>query len=216
VVVQQLVDLGDGAGFGLPDLPGRLGDWQGEGAGLAAGQAGVRGDGVAGAGHGDVGEQQPGDALALAHRGGGVVPDAGQVGDQLGDPVLLGVGELPVVLGAGLVVGGLGVVEGAEGGVPAGFEGAGDEPAGGAGGEVAAAGQVGVVAGALDVGGAQRVGLGSSSPEFGGDLEGGLDGQRGEGVDQQLADALVEGVAGDRGADRAGVVDAVALAEVGR
>ena len=57
VVVQQLVDLGDGAGFGLPDLPGRLGYWQGEGAVLAAGQADVRGDGVAGPGHGDVGEQ---------------------------------------------------------------------------------------------------------------------------------------------------------------
>jgi len=42
--------------------------------------------------------QQPGDALAFPCRGGGVVPDAGQVGDQLGDPVLLGVGELPGVL----------------------------------------------------------------------------------------------------------------------
>ena len=51
--------------------------------------------------------------------------------------------------------------------------------------------------------------------EFGGDLEGGLDGQRGEGGDEELADVLVEGVAGDGGADRAGVVDAVALAEVG-
>ena len=72
-----------------------------------------------------------------------------------------------------------------------------------------------MVAGALDVGGAQRVGLGSSVLEFSGDLEGGLDRQRRERVDEQLADALVEGVAGDRGADRAGVVDAVALAEVG-
>ena len=70
-----------GAGFGHR---------QGEGAGLAAAQPGVRGDGVAGPGHGDVGEQQPGDALALAHRGGGVVPDGGQVGDELGDPVFLG------------------------------------------------------------------------------------------------------------------------------
>ena len=113
--------------------------------------------------------------------------------------VLLGVGELPVVLLAGLVVGGLGVAEGAEGGVPVGFEGAGDEPVGGVDGEVAAAGQVGVVAGALDVGGAQRVGLGGSLLEFGGDLEGGLDRQRGKRADEQLADALVEGVAGDRG-----------------
>ena len=146
---------------------------------LAAGQADVRGDGVAGAGHGDVGEQQAGDALALAGRGGGVVPDAGQVGDQLGDPVLLGRGERAGVLLAGLVVGGLGVAQGAQGGVPVGFEGAGDEPVGGIDGQVAA-GQVGVVAGALDVGGAQRVGFGGSLLKLGGDLEGGLDGQRRE------------------------------------
>ena len=84
------------AARGLPEFPGRFGHRQGEGAGLAAGQADVRGDGVAGAGDGDVGEQQPGDALAFAHRGGGVVPDAGQVGDELGDPVLLGAVSCPV------------------------------------------------------------------------------------------------------------------------
>ncbi len=63
---------------------------------------------------------------------------------------------------AGLVVGGLGVAQGAQRGVPVGFEGVGDEPVGGVDGQVAAAGQVGVVAGALDVGGAQRVGLGGA------------------------------------------------------
>ena len=86
----------------------RLGHRQGEGVVLAAGQADVRGDGVAGAGGGDVGEQQPGDALAFAHRGGGVVPDGWQVGDELADPGLLGAGELPGVLLAGGVVGFLG------------------------------------------------------------------------------------------------------------
>ena len=116
---------------------------------------------------------------------------------------------------AGFVVGGLGVAECAQGGVPVGFEGVGDEPVGGVDGEVAAAGQVGVVAGALDVRGAQRVGLGGSVLEFGGDGEGGLDGQRGEGVDEQLPDRLVEAGAGDGRADRAGVLDAVALADVG-
>ena len=163
---------------------------------LAAGQADVRGDGVAGPGDGDVGEQQPGDALALAGRGGGVVPDAGQVGDQLADPGLLGVGELRrgVVL-AGFVVGGLGVVECAQGGVPVGFEGVGDEPVGGVDGEVAAAGQVSVVAGALDVRGAQGVGLGGAVLELGGDGEGGLDGQRGEGGDQQLRRSARRGCA---------------------
>jgi hypothetical protein len=103
----------------------------------------------------------------------------------------------------------------AQRGVPVGFEGAGDEPVGGVGGQVAAAGQVGVVAGAFDVGGAQRAGLGRAVRELGGDLEGGFDGQRGEGGDQQGAGVLVEGVAGDGGADAPGVGDAVALADVG-
>ena len=119
------------------------------------------------------------------------------------------------MLFAGFVVGGLGVVEGAQGGVPVGFEGAGDEPVGGVDGEVAAAGQVGVVAGALDVGGAQRVGFGGAVLEFGGDGQGGFGGQRGELADQELADLLVEGVAGDDGAGRVPVGDAVALADVG-
>ena len=134
---------------------------------LAAGQADVRGDQVAGPGGGDVGEQQPGDALAFPLRGGGVVPDGGQVGDQLVDPLFLGGGELAGVLLAGLVVGVLGVVQRAEGGVPVGFEGVGDEPVGGVDGQVAAAGQVREVLGAFDVGGAQRVGLGGPVLEFG-------------------------------------------------
>ena len=71
------------------------------------------------------------------------------------------------MLAAGLVVGFLRVVECAQGGVPVGFEGAGDEPVGGVDGEVAAAGQVGVVLGALDVGGAQRVGFGGPVLELG-------------------------------------------------
>ena len=160
VVVEELVDGGDGGGGGFAELGGGGRDGHGEGVVLAGGQADVRGDGVAGPGDGDVGEQQPGDALAFAGGGGGVVPDRGQVGDQLADPGFLGVGELPGVVLAGLLVGVLGLVEGAQRGVPVGFEGVGDEPVGGVDGEVAAAGQVGVVAGALDVGGAQGVGLG--------------------------------------------------------
>ena len=182
---------------------------------LAGGEPDVRGDGVAGAGDGDVGEQQPGDALAFAGRGGGVVPDRGQVGDELLDPGFLGVGELPGVVLAGVVVGVLGLGEGTEGGVPVGFEGAGDEPVGGVDGEVAAAGQVGVVAGALDVGGAQGVGLSGAVLQLGSDGEGGFDGERGEGADEQPPDLLVQSGAGDGLADPAGVLDAVALAHVG-
>lgn len=55
----------------------------------------MRSDDVAGPGDGDVGEQQPGDALAFPLRGGGVVPDGGQLGDELADASLLGIGELP-------------------------------------------------------------------------------------------------------------------------
>ena len=215
VAVEELVDGGDGLGGGLAELGGGGRDGQGEGAVLAGGQPDVRGDGVAGPGDGDVGEQQPGDALALAGRGGGVVPDGGQVGGELADPGFLGVGELPGVVLAGLVAGVLGLAEGAQGGVPVGFEGVGDEPVGGVDGEVAAAGQVGVVAGALDVRGAQGTGLVGAVLEFGLDGEGGFDGERGEGVEEQLPDLLVQSGAGDGLADPAGVLDAVALAHVG-
>ncbi len=56
--------------------------------------------------------------------------------------------------------------------------------------------QVGVVAGALDVRGAQRFGVIGAVLELGGDGEGGLGGQRGEGVDEQLPDRLVEPASG--------------------
>ncbi len=91
----------------------------------------------------------------------------------------------------------------------------GDEPVGGAGGEVAAAGQVGVVAGASGVGCAQRVSLVGPVLEFGLDGEGGFDGERGEGLDEQRADAFAGAVTRDRGADPVPVGDAVALADVG-
>ena len=67
------------------------------------------------------------------------------------------------------------VVEPAQRGVPVGFEAVGDEPVGGVDGQVAAAGEVGVVAGALRRGGAHRVGVGGALFEFGGHGEGGLD-----------------------------------------
>ena len=72
-----------------------------------------------------------------------------------------------------------------------------------------------MVAGALDVRGAQRVGLGGAVFQLGGDGEGGFDGQRGEGGDEQLPDLLVKAGAGDGLADPAAVRDAVALAHVG-
>jgi hypothetical protein len=76
VLVEQVVDGGDDLGGGPALIPDEQGGWDGEGVVLAAGQAGVRGDGVAGLGDGDVGEQQPGDALAFPGRGGRVVPSS--------------------------------------------------------------------------------------------------------------------------------------------
>ena len=112
VVVQEPVDLGDDLGECAALFPGALGDRQGQGAVLAAGQADVGGDGVVGAGDGDVGDQQSGDAFAFPGGGGRVVPDRGWVAGQLGDAGLLRVGELPGVGVAGGVVGLLGVAQG--------------------------------------------------------------------------------------------------------
>jgi len=159
VPVEQFVDGGEDLGGGSPLVPDEQGRRDGEGAVLAAGQADMRGDGVADPGDGDVGEQQPGDALAFPLGGGGVVPDGGQVGSELADAGLLRVGELAGVLAAGLVAGLLRVAERSQGGVPVGFEGGGDQPVVGVDGQVAAAGQVSVILGALDVGGAQCVGF---------------------------------------------------------
>ena len=145
VVIEQTVDLGDGAGWGLPEFPGGPGQREREGVVLPAAEPDVCGEGLGGSGHRDVGEQEPGDALAFPGRGGGVVPERGQVADQLVDPVLLGVGDLPDLGLAGFVMEFLGLAEGAQRGVPVSFEGVGNQPVGGVDGQVAAAGQVGVV-----------------------------------------------------------------------
>ena len=128
---------------------------------LSAGQADVRGDGVAGRGS-TVTSVSSSRAMRLRSRAGvaGSFQIAGRSVTSWLDPGLLGVGELPGVCFGGLVVGVLGVGEFAQGGVPVGFEGVGDEPVGGVDGEVAAPGVVGVVAGAFDVRGAEPVGLG--------------------------------------------------------
>jgi hypothetical protein len=167
VLVEQFVDGGDDLGGGPALVPDGQGRGEGECVVLAAGKADVRGNGVVGPGDGDVGDQQPGDALAFSRRGGRVVPDGGQVGDELADAGFLGVGELGGVLAAGLVIGFLRVAERSQSGVPVGFEGAGDQPVGGVDGQVAAAGQVREVLGALDVGSAQRAGLGRPVLELG-------------------------------------------------
>ena len=88
----------------------------------------------------------------------------------------------------------MGGLQRAQGVVPVGFEGVGDEPVVGVDGEVAAAGEVGVVAGAFDVGAAQLVGFVGAGFELGLDGEGDLERERGDGVEQQLADRVVDAV----------------------
>src|ERR1035437_3983028 len=172
-------------GGGLAELGGRPRPGQGKGVVLAAGQPGVAGDCGVVLGDGDVGEQQAGHPLAFSLGGGRVVPYRGEVTGQLGDTGLLGAGEAGGGRGGGLVVGVPGVVQLAQRGVPAGFEGGGDQPVAGVDGEVAPSGGVGVVACALDDGGAELVRVAGAVLELGGDGEGGLDRQRGEGADEQ-------------------------------
>jgi hypothetical protein len=98
--------------------------------------------------------------------------------------------------------------------VPCGFELVGDQSVGGVDREVAAAGQVGVVLGALNGGGADAVGVVGSGGELVGDGQRGLQGQRGDGVEEEPAHVGVDPGAGDGLADRFPVLDAVGLADV--
>src|SRR6266568_9521073 len=214
VVIQEPVEQGEGLRFGLAELPGGRRDGDVEAGDLAAAESDVQVDAV-GLGHGDVVDEQPGHALALALRGGRVGPQGGEVGGQRADAGLVGLGERGGGRG-GVVVVVLGGLQGAQRLVPVGFQGSGDQPVAGVDGEVAAAGQVGAVPGAFDVAGSHGAGFGGAGPDLGLDGEGDLEGQRGEGLEQQLAGGGAGGAAGDGLAARPGVVDALAHALVVR
>jgi hypothetical protein len=213
VLVEQLVDEVDGGLRGLAFLPGHQRQRQGDAAILSAAPANVDGDAVTGFDQGDVGDQQPDQAFALAHRGGGIVPQGGEVGGQRADAVTLDVVEAGAGA-AGFVVVVARVGELAELVVPVRFEGVGDEPVGGIDGQVAAAGGVGGVLGALNVRGADLVGLGGAGGEFVGDGQGDLQRERGERAEDQAGDRGVDAGPGDGLADRDGVGDAGDLADV--
>ena len=86
--------------------------------------------------------------------------------------------------------------------VPVGFEGVGHEPVVGVDGQVAATGQLGAMAGPLDVAAPQSVGFVGACFELGLHGEGDLERERGDGVEQQLADGGVDAGAGDGQAER--------------
>ena len=149
VLVEQPVEHGEGVGVRLPGLPGVGRGRDGQGVGLSAAEADVGVD-VVGLGERDVVDEQPDDPFTFPLRGGAVGPQRGEVGGERADPgfVLLaerrrgGAGALVVVVGA---------LDGPQRVVPVGFEGVGDEPVVGVDGEVASAGEVGALVGALDV-----------------------------------------------------------------
>ena len=103
----------------------------------------------------------------------------------------------------------LGGGQGAQGFVPVGFEVVGDQAVVGVDGHVAAARRFGGVAGPLDVLAAQRVGLVGAALELGLDGEGDLEGERGDGGEQQLADGGVDASPGTLWQMRAAVFDAL-------
>ena len=85
-------------------LGGGVGPVDGQGVVLAAAEANVGGDGLGVAGQGDVGDQEPDEAFAFTHRGGGVVPDGGEVPGQGADtPALLVVQDVAGVGGCSLI-----------------------------------------------------------------------------------------------------------------
>ena len=120
------------------------------------------GDLLACSDQGDVGDEQADQSLALAHRGGWVLPERGEVCGERADPLCLLVGERPVIgLGGSLVLV-FGVGELAQFVVPVGFELVGDEPVGRVHGEVAAPRGVSGVLSALHAHLADPVGIGGA------------------------------------------------------
>ena len=130
------------------------------------------------------------------------------------DSVLELVGEGGCGGGAGAVVVLARGLQGPQRVVPVGFEAVGDQPVIRVDGQVAAAGQVGAVAGAFDVPAAQCIGFGGAGVEFGLHGQGDLERVRGEGLEQQVGDGGVDDGAGDGLAALRTVLDAAGHALV--
>jgi hypothetical protein len=127
----------------------------------------MRGDLLAGFDQGDVGDEQADQAFAFADRGRGVGPERGEVGGERADSGVLLVGERRVAgLGCALVLV-FGVGELAQLVVPVGLELVGDEPVGRVHGEIAPAGCVGGVLGALHAHLSDPVSIGGALGELG-------------------------------------------------
>ena len=162
--------------------------------------------------HGDVGDQGAQQPFAVPRGGGVGVPEPGQVADQ-------GLQVGPGGQRWGGVAGGrqrrLGLGEGGQAGLPAGFEGADDQPVLRFGGVEGPLGPVGVVAGAFhgQLGGPARPGAAVGDLVGGGEGERDLVGvQRGQ---QPFGHDLVDRVGGHRPAGRGGLLILAGVAFVG-
>jgi hypothetical protein len=144
---------------------------------------------------------------------GGLAHEAGKSVASAPDAGLVGIAKCADVDG-GVVVVVPGGLQGAQRVAPVGLQAARDQPVAGVDGQVAAAIRVGAAAGAFDVVAADGVGFGSAGLDLGLDGEGNLEGQRGEGLEQQLADSDSAGSPGDDLAARPGAVDGLAHALV--
>ena len=195
VIVEEPVEQGEYIGVGLAGGPGGGRDGDGQAGGLPAAEADVEVD-LVGLGQGDVVDEQPGHALALALGGGWVGPQGGEVGGEAADAGLVLVAERGGCGGGPLVVV-LGGLQLAQSVVPVGFEAVGHEPVVGVHGQVAAAGELGAVAGAFDVAAPQGIGFLGAGFEFGLHGERDFEGEGGDGVQQELADGGVDAGAGD-------------------
>ena len=202
VLVEQLVGEFHGVIGGGVQLPGGQRAGQRHGVVLPAGEADGDGDVLAGLDEGDVGDQQPNQALAFAHGSGWIVPQGREIGGQCAYAAAVRVVEGTLGAGLGGVVVVFGGSEFAQRGVVVGFEVVGDESVGGVDSEVASPGQVGGVLGALDVGGADAVGVFGLRGDLVGDGERYFHRQGGEAVQDQFGDSGVYACAADVLADR--------------
>ena len=215
VVVEELIEHGERVWVGLPCFEALGRAWDREAGGLPAAEADVQVD-LVGFVERDVLDQQAGDALAFSRGCGLVGPQFREVGGELADLGFARFGEVGVSGGGLAVVFVLGGLQRAQRVVPVGFEGVGDEPVVGVDGEVSATGELGVVAGSVDVGAAELIGLGGAAFELGLDGERDVERERSDGLEQQIADRTVDRVSGEMQADRAAALDVVVGAAVVR
>jgi hypothetical protein len=182
VVIEEPVEGRQGVGLGLAGLPGHRRDGDYGAVGLSSAETDVEVD-PAVLDQGDIVEEQPGYALAFPRWGSRIGPESGKVGGQGADALLVLIVEDGPSGGGGPLVVSVGLLQGAQGIVPVGFEAVGDEAVVGVDGEVAAAGEVGAVSGPLHVRLAQRVGFVGAGFDFGLDGERDVEGKGGNGVE---------------------------------